>query len=642
MAKKQENTRRYLSAYIPEESKKYKSSRINWGGLNLKNIYNSGEMSFADGVNVSDLPYVDTQKKFEELSGNMMGWTQKYKKNGYTILGFYIFDGGKDKGNVYVVVYSKDTLKFNTSSFGSSSGEMFTCVDYIFEKYAMYNASSSGIESVKSWSNYKAMTVTINQFPYAKASDAVEGLKWTRCIVGGVVKEFSADSTATQGEAQKAYDYFIQNADFDAVRSIFEFNSYNSTTDTVGTDITKKILIFPDKVSLYADVTDVVFSTSSSTALLGYFTNNADVFPKSKVYRAHYTSSGTATFYTNIYWDGTKWTTSGSLAFYLGDAFPNIKYACVNNQRLYGVDDVRVYVSGYNNYADFALDTADSDYSTAAGAWAVTTQASASRGGTFTAIVGFGEEAIAFKDNYMYRITGTTNPFRLRELCAVGCVDARSICELDGRLYFASQNAIYAYRDGYLPTPISTSIEPEIRNVQSAVGYIEDNRYHVVINSKEYIYDTLNGKWTMNHDVENLVAYAYKTDTIQNAINEPDELVFATDTGFLRQSDSYLDEWSFQTDFVNNFTSDLKKPHKLQLMYEIDSKASMRITLSDGDSESLIYSCTNGESMRRINCARALLRCDDLVNYSIKISGSGYVKLHAMEIIYEAGGELFE
>ena len=77
-------------------------------------------------------------------------------------------------------------------------------------------------------------------------------------------------------------------------------------------------------------------------------------------------------------------------------------------------------------------------------------------------------------------------------------------------------------------------------------------------------------------------------------------------------------------------------------MYEIDHKASMRITLSDGDNESLIYSCTNGESMRRINCARVLLRCDDLVNYSIKISGSGYVKLQDMEIIYEAGGELFE
>lgn len=641
MAKKQENTRRYLSAYLPEESKKYKSSRINWGGLNLKNIYNSGEMSFADGVNVSDLPYVDTQKKFEEFSGS---WTQKYKGEGYTILGFYIFDGGKDKGNVYVVVYSKDTLKFNASSLGSSSGEMLTCVDYIFEKYAMYNASTSGIGSVieESKSNYKVMTVTINQFPYAKTGDGTglnEWHKWTRCIVGGAVQEYEKETTG----AQKAYDYFIQNADFDAVRSIFEFNSYNSTTDTVGTDVTKKILILPDKVSLYADVTDVVFNTTDSKGLLGYFPNKANVFPKSKVYRAHWTSTtGKAIFEINIYWDGTQWKESDRLEFYLGDTFPNIKYACVNNQRLYGVDDVRVYVSGYNNYADFALDTADSDYSTAAGAWAVTTQASASRGGTFTAIVGFGEEAIAFKDNYMYRITGTTNPFRLRELCAVGCVDARSICELDGRLYFASQNAIYAYRDGYLPTPISAPIEPEICNVQSAVGYIEDNRYHVIINNKEYIYDTLNGKWTMNHNADSIVAYAYKSDTIADEVNKPDELVFATDTGFLRQSDSYLDEWSFQTDFVNNFTSDLKKPHKLQLMYEIDPKASMRITLSDTSNEALIYSCTNGESMRRINCARVLLRCDDLVNYCIKISGSGYVKLHAMEIIYEAGGELFE
>lgn len=641
MAKKQENTRRYLSAYIPEESKKYKSSRINWGGLNLKNIYNSGEMSFADGVNVSDLPYVDTQKKFEELSGS---WTQKYKND--TILGFYIFDGGEDKGNVYVVVYSKES---DTIEPSQSIGSSIVAVDLIYEKFKLYgvivNANNQYLtnDGLKQTFNYYTLTYNIEQYPYND--------DYTKYMVNGVVK--------TKDTAQAAYDEFEKSAiGTKTVRTIKEFNVYNSTVDPVGTDTTKKILVFPDKVSI-PDIDGFLWYWSDPN-------KETELIPDTKYFddlgvsenRIYYNFTGSpgnyivknVFFYAYIYnenkekyewkWQSTE-NTNKALA-YLGDAFPNIKYACVNNQRLYGVDDVRVYVSGYNNYADFALDTADSDYSTAAGAWAVTTQASASRGGTFTAIVGFGEEAIAFKDNYMYRITGTTNPFRLRELCAVGCVDARSICELDGRLYFASQNAIYAYRDGYLPTPISTSIEPEIRNVQSAVGYIEDNRYHVIINNKEYIYDTLNGKWTMNHNADSIVAYAYKSDTIADEVNKPDELVFATDTGFLKQSDSYLDEWSFQTDFVNNFTSDLKKPHKLQLMYEIDPKASMRITLSDESSEALIYSCTNGESMRRINCARVLLRCDDLVNYSIKISGSGYVKLHAMEIIYEAGGELFE
>jgi hypothetical protein len=305
--------------------------------------------------------------------------------------------------------------------------------------------------------------------------------------------------------------------------------------------------------------------------------------------------------------------------------YPDIIKATTKDSRLFGVTTSDIYVSGFNNYADMNLDTVL--YSNSAGAWMVTTKASEESTGVFTAIYPFSGSVVAFKEDYMYTVTGTVNPFRLNEIGNVGCVDMRSICDEDGRLFFAAQNGIYMYRNGYLPSCISTPIMLE--NITEAVAYIENHRYHVNIKGTEYIYDILNGTWT-----QNIRGIEYISVTGSDIVAEDGAIYQLSGT-------EYRKGWKFATDYMNGYTSDAKKLCKMQLMYEISHKANIYIYINTEKGEEIIYRFENPYRESKVKCARVLLRISDLVNYSIGIGGNGFVKIHSLELISEGTGEIY-
>jgi len=142
-------------------------------------------------------------------------------------------------------------------------------------------------------------------------------------------------------------------------RTIVKFNVYDTPTDPVSGTYIQKLLIFPDKKSIDFNIT------------------------------ANFTPGDI----TNI---------------------PDMKYVTVHLSRLFGVDDDRVYASGFNDYANWNLDTAE-EYN-ANNAWCSPAQSNTRANGEFIGITMFANHVVCFKKDYTHEIYNNKNPFRIQDI----------------------------------------------------------------------------------------------------------------------------------------------------------------------------------------------------------------------------------
>lgn len=361
-----------------------------------------------------------------------------------------------------------------------------------------------------------------------------------------------------------------------APRSIVQFNVYSDPEDPVGGEYIKKLLIFPDKQSIDYEIT-------------------ADFTPASL-------DAG-----ENI--------------------LPNIKYACVYYSRLFGVDDDRIYASAFNDYSNFDLDTADD--TSEANAWVTTAQSNVKAGGSFTGICAYGGHVIAFKRDYTHEIYNNKNPFRVYDIFNEGCVDYRSIAEVDGGLYYVSPNGIRLYTGGN-PRDVGESLD--MTDWESGVGAGYKGCYYLAakVNGEHVIlvYSTSSGAWsslTVGTEVLSL-----------SAANGIYALTAGGDVLRL-DTDDYTAEFSFATDIMTEGSIDIKRFKKLQAAVEIDNGGYIRIELeTDGrERRELISSCGR--------YGKIILRCGITmaagVSHRLIFSGRGHVTLRGFELRYTVGGE---
>ena len=174
-------------------------------------------------------------------------------------------------------------------------------------------------------------------------------------------------------------------------------------------------------------------------------------------------------------------------ATYFGTDIPKSHDACVYLSRVFSVSDDKVFATG-TTYDDYTLDTAD-DFSEGH-AWVSLASGSSGSDGKLTAITTYNGRVLVFKNDYMYEIYNNKNPFRLIEICKVGTVDKRSVCEVDGKLYFASADGIYCYSGG-IPQKISHCLGDI--SFSESVGGSYRNRYYLYnSDGLTYIYNPKN------------------------------------------------------------------------------------------------------------------------------------------------------
>ena len=558
--KKNENTLSYLQMPLPQGSKYSKMTKVSFGGLNKRQVIDSGSLSMESNISTNEYPYLTPcNKKLSVLSD-------------YAIpIGMYAFD------DFILVIYREDvTVKID---YITADGEVFT-------------------------------------------------------------------GTLKTGEI---------TSDDDLPRSIVQFNVYDTPTDPISGKFVKRLLIFPDKKSMAFNLDDLLNDENNDTdddfklydmsVLIKEYDNGKEPYLPPETANHSY-------YYQNINEDARNADTLYGSAIYrwvddeddsdnsgwkisIPPTMPNIKYAAVHLSRVFGVDDDRVYASGYNDYTNWNLDTVD-EYNES-NAWCSPSQANTKAGGNFTGITAYQNHIICFKHDFMHEIYNTKNPFRLQDIYAEGTIDNRTIQDVDGKLIFVSEDDVKVYT-GSNPRIIGYNLN--MSSYQYAVSGTDNRNYYLYCEDEKdnkylYVYDTYTDFWSEQSVTDRVISFAHNKNGMY--MLSADGSVYKMDT------DSYNHEWSFETELITNKTVDIKHIKKLQMLVEVAKSANMKVyilyddEIFDKNTSHIVYTSTKtGKFPIRVKPRKT-------ANYGFKlhIEGTGYVKLYELEIFIEAGGDLY-
>lgn len=418
-------------------------------------------------------------------------------------------------------------------------------------------------------------------------------------------------------------------------RCVVQFNVYDTPTDPVSGKYVKKLLIFPDKKSMDFEITENDFDIKDMSVLVKEFTPTGDknTPPDTASQNYYYRNTKTNDVYKWV--DDTSDSENSGWKVSVPPAMPNIKYAAVHLSRLFGVDDDRVYASGYNDYTNWNLDTID-EYNES-NAWCSPAQSNTKAGGVFTGITNFQGHIVCFKRDFMHEIYNTKNPFRIQDIYAEGAIDHRTIQDVDGRLIFVSEDDVKIYT-GSNPRIIGYYLNmPEYVN---AVSGTDGRCYYLYCedadgNKRLFVYDTIAENWSEQTIYDTVLSFAHNKHGMYMLCD--DGYIYKMDTGNYRHS------WSFETDLITNETVNIKHIKKIQMFADIASGANIKAYILyddeefDEDTSHLVYSSTGyGQKPIRVKPRQT-------ASYGIKlhIEGYGYVKLYELELFMEQGGDLY-
>ena len=389
-------------------------------------------------------------------------------------------------------------------------------------------------------------------------------------------------------------------------RSIVQFNVYTEgdTGTIIDGTFKKRLLIFPDKKSMFFDLDDLLNDTNTKPTGDNFVLYDMD-------------ANGVVT--------------------------PPIKYATVHLSRVFGVDDNCVYASKFNDYTNWALDTAGDDVDSGydeSNAWMSQTQSNTKADGKFTGIINYQGHIVCFKRDYMHEIYNTKNPFRIVDVYAEGAIDNRTIQDVDGKLIFVSDDNVKIYT-GSNPRIIGNNLN--IKNCEYAVSGTDNRNYYLYCYCDNceslYVYDTYTGLWSEHSTTNPIISFAHNKNG----------MYMLDSKGVIRKYyDDYDHSWLFETDLITNQTVDIKHIKKIQMLVEMQFGSKIEVyAFYDGQEYNPFYDvpiysfeCNKSGYLNKFPI-RVKLRKTANYGFKLRVEGKGYVKIHGLEIFVEQGGDLY-
>ena len=379
--------------------------------------------------------------------------------------------------------------------------------------------------------------------------------------------------------------------DFDTPRCVVAMNVYEGNNALFGRYI-KKLIVFPDKVTIDFDDKDL----------------NTAIIPDVQM--------------------------------------PDIRYATVHLSRLYGVsgsgkgEPDRVCVSGFNDYTNWNVDT-DDDFSEAH-AWVSAAQSNVRASGAFTGITTYLHSVVAFKNDYMHEITGTSNPFKISDVFSEGAVSNDTIAQVDGTLFFVSDDAVKVYTGG---NPRVMSYKLGMNKFKNAAAdgdargqyylYCEDEKGEKHI----FVYNTVFMQWSEEKADERVISFAKNKNGFYMMTKSG---IFRVDT-----NDYEGQKWLAETDITLGRSVDIKHISKLQLLCDINAGSSLRVSLiydpgSRDESEEVIFERKNASGNTIRAAVRVVPRKTGHYGAKLRLEGEGYSCIYQAEMTSVSGGELYK
>lgn len=323
---------------------------------------------------------------------------------------------------------------------------------------------------------------------------------------------------------------------------------------------------------------------------------------------------------------------------------PHLKDVCVYQSRLFGINDIGVYASGYGNYANWTLDDAEAYNSD--NAWMSLIVSDETFAGKPTAIKVYQDAVIVFCENHIYEIRNKKNPFRIVDIFDEGCISSEACCVVNGYLLFASKNGVRMYT-GSKPKDIGYNLG--INTIYYASCGTDGTNWYLYCESDKgnalFIYDTQTGLWAEQEIDSRLISFA-ATSAGVFALDSNNKVYLINSKTFDGQ------EWACETDFISGGTVDIKHIKKIQMLADVGTGSSISVHILRDDEkfdelsqqelkDRCVYSYANSADKSKTVVIRAVPKKTADYRYKIRISGVGYSKVYQMDISIQTGGELF-
>ena len=427
----------------------------------------------------------------------------------------------------------------------------------------------------------------------------------------------------------------------DMERSIVQFNAYDTVSNVNTGEYIRKLVIFPDAVSLYLDVEEIgkINSDNIDSLSVSKMYYSTDGSYKNDYVKIEYVQSGNS--YTRKVVPIMSDEQGKFICEAITEAPLNLKYATVHQSRVFALSDDRIYASANNSYTRYLPTVGKEGESKEP--WISTAQSNTKADSKFTGITTFLNHVICFKQGYMHEIYNDNNPFRVQDIYAEGAIDNRTIQDVDGQLIFVSEDGVKIYT-GSNPRIIDYNLK--ISGYKYAVSGNDGRFYYLYWEAPAgkkgfFTYDIMTEQWSEQIPPDKYVINFAKTN---------DGMYMFCGDGKIYQIDSNKHDhiWAFETDLITNETVDIKHVKKIQMFADMNEGSSLRVYLlyddekfNDKDEEfkqkHLVYEGA-GEGRKAI---RFKTRMTAHYGFKLHVSGSGYIRLYEAEIAVENGGELF-
>ena len=315
-------------------------------------------------------------------------------------------------------------------------------------------------------------------------------------------------------------------------------------------------------------------------------------------------------------------TESGSITIKV--SIPDMDYICVHNNRLWGTakNGEFIYASklgdcmNFNSFQGLADDSWYSMIGTP---------------GNFTGICSYRTSIVAFKRHCIHHIYGDSpQNFSIPKQTETGCIDGRSIAELEGVLYFLSSNGYMAYAGGE-PYCISYQLTAKFGSAVS----VSDGRHYI-----SAAYDKNGSASVLVYDPKYNLWHQYDYTPFIGFINYFGSVYGATATDIYElDSEGEIIEWSFTTQRLTYNTMDYKGLNCIWIRLDAQPNTVIKIFVSRDDNEFEL--CSVLSPQEKLSSARIPVRFGYCDNFKLKISGTGNAIISDIEFTTHIDGRKF-
>lgn len=301
---------------------------------------------------------------------------------------------------------------------------------------------------------------------------------------------------------------------------------------------------------------------------------------------------------------------------------PDIDYATVSNNRVFGVKGSEFYASRlgdfktWDSFQGLSTDSYAADVATA---------------GNFNGITNYSNHVTMFKKNFIHELYGDKpSNYMVPEAFKSGLVDNRSIQELGARLYFVGEEGVKIYSGGQ-PRVISSGLN---KAYIEAVSGIDNSKYYLSLydgsNHDLFVYDSEKRLWHREDDLKVIQFVNHEGDLL--ALTEEGDII-----KFNTSEDQSEISWAIETQKFTDHVPEKKEYKNIYLMLEGDLGSFFTVYLKYDESDYENLKTIHITDKKSFRIPIKIKRCN---SFQLKIEGMGNVKINQITREFFVGGDV--